>query len=312
MTTPFVSVRDLTFDYATLRALDRVSFDIPKGAVVALVGPNGAGKTTLLRCLATLEEPLSGMIAIDGADIVKDPRAARRRVGLQQDFFGVYDGLTVGRNLRHAAAIQGLSEDEIDRAAARAAEAVELGDRLDQPAGALSRGLRQRLAVGRAIIHRPDLLLLDEPASGLDPEARHHLSDLIRRLRDDGATLIVSSHILAELEDYSTHMLSLRQGRCSGLVPIAATGGTDAAAGRWRLTFIGDPAAAEPALAAAGASDRQTMADGIEFTLAGDSALRQTLLRRLIEDGVQVTALAPVGSRMERIYLAATAAEDER
>jgi len=287
MAPDFVSVRDLVFDYGTKRALDAVSFDIEAGAVIALVGPNGAGKTTLLRCLATLEQP----------------RAAHRKLGFQQDFFGVYDSLSVTRNLLHAAALQGLPETAIDTAVTWAAGAVGLADRMGELAGALSRGLRQRLAIARAMVHRPPLLLLDEPASGLDPEARRDLSALIRTLRAEGLTIIVSSHILAELEDYSTHMLTLREGRASG--PVALDGEHAAGMRRWRLTVAGP---IEPALAVliplAGVADAREDNGAITFTLAGDEAAQSELLRGLIQGGVAVSSCAPANGHLETLYLA--------
>jgi ABC-2 type transport system ATP-binding protein len=296
----FVTVTGLVFDYGNHRALDGVSFELSAGSVVALVGPNGAGKTTLLRCLAGLEEPLAGSVVIDGLDVADHPRAVHAKLGFQQDFFGVYDGLSVRANLLHAAAVQGLSEAQIVPSALAAAQAVGLEDRLDQPAGALSRGLRQRLAIARAIVHRPPLLLLDEPASGLDPEARRDLSGLIRRLQSEGLTIIVSSHILAELEDYSTHMLALRDGRATGPLPL----GHEAATRRWRLTVLGDPAVALTVLSGIeGVSATALDAQGLTFALAGGPEAQSALLRQLIEAGVAVSSCAPDSGHLEKLYL---------
>ena len=159
-------VEGLTFDYDTKRAIDGVSFAIEAGSVTALVGPNGAGKTTLLRCLAGLEQPVAGTIRIAGLDVLEFPRGAHRKLGFLQDFFGVYDALTVERNLLYAAAAQGMARDRLVSSVIRAAEAVGIADRLTQLAGELSRGLRQRLAIARTLVHEPALLLLDEPAAG--------------------------------------------------------------------------------------------------------------------------------------------------
>ena len=211
--TAVVQVRDLVYDYPTARALFGVSFDIAPGSITALVGPNGAGKTTLLRCLAALETPYSGSVFVDGLDVEEHPRDVHKRLGFLQDFFGLYDELTVRQCLDHHAAAHGVPWVKRPAAVEQSAERLGLADRLGQKAGALSRGLRQRLAVAQAIIHQPSLLLLDEPASGLDPEARQDLSRLLVTLRDEGMTLIVSSHILAELEDYSTHMMIMQDGR---------------------------------------------------------------------------------------------------
>ena len=296
-----VSVRDLVFDYGDFRALDGVSFDLARGSVIALVGPNGAGKTTLLRCLATLERPLSGSLSVDGIDALEHPRAIHKKIGFQQDLSGFYGDLSVLRNLMHAAASHGLTGDAIRTAAVNAAAAVDLSGRLNQTAETLSRGLGQRLAVARAIVHRPPLLLMDEPASGLDPEARHDLSQLIRRLRGAGITLIVSSHILSELEDYSTHMLSLRNGRAGDLVALSGAG---APTRRWRANILGDSEPASrfivelPSVSAITADST-----GIEFDFNGDEAAQAELLRHLIVRDVLVTSFVPLGGHLEALYL---------
>ncbi len=300
-----MSVRGLVFDYDARRAIDDVSFEIEASTVTALVGPNGAGKTTLLRCLTGLEQPVAGTIEIAGIDVLAQPRAAHRRLGFLQDFFGVYDALTVERNLLYAAASQGMSGAELADAVARAAAAVGLADRLAEPAGALSRGLKQRLAIARSIVHAPSLLLLDEPAAGLDPEARSELSRLIRGLRAGGMTIIVSSHILAELEEYSTHMVSMRDGRLTGPRAIGAAAGGGR---RFLMGIIGEPAAAHRFLAGRGdISGARDEAGGISFELAGDEAAQHRLLAAAIGAGIAITSFAPAGLDLQRMYLAETA-----
>ncbi|MDH3348055.1 MAG: ABC transporter ATP-binding protein, partial [Desulfobulbaceae bacterium] len=171
------------------------------------------GKTTLLRCMAALEHPLSGTIRVQSMDVHECPRESHRMIGYLSDFFGLYNELTVRQCLLHAAGARGISYEKIEGVVKRAAERLQLSDRLKVKAGALSRGLRQRLAIAQAIVHDPEILLLDEPASGLDPEARHSLAELFLALREQGMTLVVSSHILSELDEYSTHMLVLKDGR---------------------------------------------------------------------------------------------------
>jgi len=180
--------------------------------ITALVGPNGAGKTTLLRCLAALEPPFSGSITIDGLDTREAPRAIHARLGYLPDFYGLYDGLSVRRALSYAARSHGTAPALVAAAVEKAAGRVGLLDRLEAKAGELSRGLRQRLAIGQTIVHEPKVLLLDEPAAGLDPQARRDLSVLLLALRDAGMTLVVSSHILAELEDYCSEMIIIEDG----------------------------------------------------------------------------------------------------
>ena len=202
--------------------LSGVSFAASPGSVTALVGPNGAGKTTLMRCLAGLEVPDAGSVTLAGIDVVADPRAARSRMGFLQDFFGLYDRLSVRRCLDYAARSRLVAPADRPGRIDAVAASLGLGDLLDRPAAALSRGQRQRVAIGTAIIHRPPVLILDEPAAGLDPEARAELAGLLRSLAADGMTLLVSSHILAELEDYSTDVLMLERGQVIGHGPLIA------------------------------------------------------------------------------------------
>lgn len=218
-----IDIRQLTYDYPGRRALDNVSVNIAPLTITALVGPNGAGKSTLLRICSALDRPYDGSVEIDGLDVHDDPRAAHQRMGFLPDFFGLYDDLTVRQCLLYRARAQGVAAAQASKAAERAAARLDLVDRLADKAGTLSRGLRQRLAIAQAIIHDPLVLMLDEPASGLDPEARIALAAVLRRLRDDGMTIIVSSHILAELEDYSTHMLIIRDGKIADYAPIGKT-----------------------------------------------------------------------------------------
>ncbi len=206
-----IKVKNLTFDYPGKRALDDVSFTIEPNTITALVGPNGAGKTTLLRCLAALEPWTLGHIEIDGIDVEHSPRELHKICHYLSDFFGLYDELTVEQSLTFIA--MGRGGRNVEPLCLDAAKKVQLMDYYDKPAGSLSRGLRQRLAIAQSIVVPPKLLILDEPASGLDPKARHQLSSLLLELKNQGMTIIVSSHILSELEDYSTHMLKISEGK---------------------------------------------------------------------------------------------------
>jgi ABC-2 type transport system ATP-binding protein len=208
-----IQVQNLTFEYADKRALENVSFEITDGAITALVGPNGSGKTTLLRCLASLSKPMTGSIKVNGYDAIAQPREVHLQVGYLQDLFGLYDQLSVRQSIEFTAHSRLDSNADFDRAIQLAIERSDIGSFIDKKVSSLSRGMRQRVGIAQAIIHQPKVLLLDEPASGLDPEARHSLSQLLVDLRDSGMTIIVSSHILAELEDYSTEMLVIQEGK---------------------------------------------------------------------------------------------------
>ena len=208
-----IKVEDLIYEYPGKRVLNGVSFKLPEKSITALVGPNGAGKTTLLRCLTGLEEPFSGRVEIAGIDASENPRLIHRQIGYLSDFFGLYEDLTVTECLKHAALLQNIPTDKVQQRVDCVIELLELEPYAKNKAGVLSRGWRQRLGIAQALIHDPRLLILDEPASGLDPDARSSISKLFRTLNQQGITLIVSSHILAELEDYCTTMLILRDGK---------------------------------------------------------------------------------------------------
>ena len=300
--TAVIDVRDLVFDYPTARALFGVSLTIEPGTITGLVGPNGAGKTTLLRCVAALETPFSGSVLVGGLDTTEHPRDVHRRIGYLQDFFGLYDELTVRQCLRHHAMAHGVPAADREDRIVDTAQRLDLGDRLDQDAGKLSRGLRQRLAVAQAIIHRPNVLLLDEPASGLDPEARSGLSDLMVALRDEGITIVVSSHILAELEDYSTHMLILRQGRVTRHCPIGEADRQSTEQLRIGLSAP-DDRLAEVLTGMPGVGAVEPQPDGARIAFEGDPAMRHDLLRRLLEAGLPVCSFHREHRSMQDVYL---------
>lgn len=215
-----INVNELSFDYPGKRALDRLTFTIAPNTITALVGPNGAGKTTLLRCLSALDNPTIGSITIDGIDTERFPRKIHEMVSYLPDIFGLYDNLTVKQILIFFAKSHCVPSHKIAEQIEATVTALQIKETLSTPAGKLSRGLRQRLAIGIATIHQPKILMLDEPASGLDPEARFHLSKLLLSLQKSGMTLIVSSHILSELQDYSSDMIILNEGKIIHQSPL--------------------------------------------------------------------------------------------
>jgi ABC-2 type transport system ATP-binding protein len=303
-----VQVEHLSFEYPGQRALDDVSFSVVPGSITALVGPNGAGKTTLLRCMAGLLPPLDGRVLVDGLEVAEHPREVHRRIGYLSDFFGLYESMTVAQCLFYAADSQQVDEALLAERVRQTAVDVGLADRLDARAGELSRGLRQRLAIGQAIIHSPKLLLLDEPASGLDPEARHALSELLKSLCARGMTLMVSSHILAELEEYCTEMLIVRAGK---VMEQRAVNEARRAEAHVRIRL----AAPVPDLRArldAYASIRVIDADESSALIATatDPRARHELLGRLLADGLPVCAFAEEEVNLQDAYLATVRAAD--
>ena len=296
-----LDISHLSKSFGALKATDDVSLDLRPGEIHALIGPNGAGKTTLMRCLAALDEPLRGSIRMEGRDALADPPATHRRLGYLPDLFGLYEQLSVRQCLTYRAWAQGVAKHEVAEAVAWAAAQLGLADRLGEAAGSLSRGLKQRLAVAQAIIHRPPLLILDEPASGLDPEARIDLARVLRGLRAAGITLMVSSHILSELEDYSTHLMIIDGGRLLSFEPLAA-GGPEAPTVDVEVRFLPGRSGLEAALAAAGHA-ASVVDETAVLTLPGDPEALAAALAALVRAGLPVVSFAPRRTSLQCAYL---------
>jgi ABC-2 type transport system ATP-binding protein len=208
-----ISTSGLTKYYDTQPAVRDVSLFVPAGETCALIGPNGAGKTTLLKMLAGLLRPTSGKIEVANIEIGVEPKRLHRIVGYVPDTFGLYDELKVWQFLEYFARAQEVARDRVAQRIDAVLELTNLTSKKDAAVGALSRGMRQRLVIAKTLLHAPKVLLLDEPASGLDPHARIDLRDLIRQLGSLGTTIMVSSHILTELADFSTSVVIMEQGR---------------------------------------------------------------------------------------------------
>lgn len=214
--------RGVVYAYKGRKVLHDLDFTIARGSVTALVGPNGAGKTTLINCLVGLVEPLSGVITMDGMDMLRHPMALRRRIGYMTDSFGLYKEMTVRQALTYLAIGHCMARSEIPARVEAVADRLGIAAYLDSKADDMSRGYRQRTGVAMALVHAPDILILDEPASGLDPESRGDFSEFVRGLCGEGLTIIISSHILTELEGYSTDMMVMQGGHIRAHMNFAA------------------------------------------------------------------------------------------
>ena len=307
---PLIQVKQLTFEYPGTRALDSVSFTITSGSITALVGPNGAGKSTLLRCIAALDYPLSGQVLLNDVDVLDDPRGSHAKIGYLSDHFGLYDALSVRQCLTFAAASQGVAADQIDRLVNQTAEKLDLSNKLNSLAGDLSRGQRQRVAIGQAIIHSPSLLLLDEPASGLDPEARHSLSQVFIALKQSGMTLIVSSHILAELEDYSTEMLVLKDGKILQQQIVNETPLQHMSQIEIELVHIADASKLSELVAnIAGVNQLEIVSNVANLQINEATIARHQLIKLLIQADISINRFNLQETNMQQHYLKAVNAE---
>ncbi|MEO7664159.1 MAG: ABC transporter ATP-binding protein, partial [Candidatus Limnocylindrales bacterium] len=288
--TAIVRVDGLVKRYDRTLAVGGVDLEIEEGEIFGLVGPNGAGKTTTLRILATLLEPTAGDAEIAGWSVTRNPGDVRRVIGFMPDVFGVYDDMRVWEYLDFFGRCYGLSAPTRKRIIGDLLELVDLADKRDTYVQGLSRGMQQRLCLAHALVHDPKVLLLDEPASGLDPRARVELRELLRELRALGKTILISSHILPELEELCTSVAIFHHGRVlsSGRISdieqrlrigavlrarVLAEGEALEAARSW---FAGQPDVASSAL----------LPDGtVELGFRGDEAGTAALLRAAIAAG---------------------------
>lgn len=312
-----IVVRDLRRSFGSVHALDGATFTARPGAVTALVGPNGSGKTTLLLVLAGLLVPDSGEVRVAGLDPVTQGPAARARTGWMPDAFGTWDSLTAREVLLTFGAAYRLPPAAARARAADLLATVHLTEYADRPASVLSRGQKQRLGLARALVHDPRVLLLDEPASGLDPRSRVDLRVLLRRLADEGRTVLVSSHILSELEELSDDVVFVSRGRTVGSGEVGAVGGGGGPS-TWHVRAL-SYAALTSWLTTTGAAwqpddDQDPHAPatdrpgGVLLTVDGDEGAAR-LVRDAVAAGVPLTSLAPATGALERAYLAL---EEER
>jgi ABC-2 type transport system ATP-binding protein len=208
-----IEVHYLRKEYDSTVALENLHLEIPAGEVYGLIGPNGAGKTTLIRILATLLEPTYGQVRIAGIDVLKEPLRVHPLIGYMSDFFSLYDQMLVWEYLDHFARCYGIPRKRRDRLIEEVLKLVSLEVRRDAEIRSLSRGMRQRLCFAKTLLHEPKVLLLDEPASGLDPAGRLEFRELLKQLHAMGRTVVISSHILTEMADFCTSIGILEQGQ---------------------------------------------------------------------------------------------------
>lgn len=208
-----LSVNNLVKKYGKFTAVNNLSMNIPEGEIYGFVGPNGAGKSTTMKIICGLLTATSGDVQLDGADAIHDRKNMKQNIGYMPDFFGVYDDLKVHEYLDFYASIYGMNEKDRKKVAKDLLDLVELSHKKDFYVDSLSRGMKQKLCLARALIHNPKLLVLDEPASGLDPRARIEMKEILRSLKEMGKTILISSHILSELAELCTHVGIIDNGQ---------------------------------------------------------------------------------------------------
>lgn len=299
---PFLglSATGLSRSFGHVHAVVQMDVQAPAGQVTALIGPNGAGKTTLLLMLASLLAPDKGSISIMGIDPVKDPAAARAKIGWMPDTLGVWEALTVREILTTMGKFYHLPKAQIPARVKELLELVNLSSLAEQKARVLSRGQQQRLSLARALIHDPEVLLLDEPASGLDPGSRIALRSILRRLAAEGKVVVVSSHVLAELDEIADGAVFVNQGRS------VLAQSVEQATGQGRKYSIAalDPAALTAALTTLGVAFEPGTGRRPSASIhVQQEEQAAALLRDLVAAGVTVCSFAPATGALEETYM---------
>jgi len=276
----------LTKRYGKLAAVDDLDLEVPEGSVFGLIGPNGAGKSTTFAILASILSPTSGAVEVAGFDPSLDPRSVRRHLGYMPDVLGVYDNLQVDEYLEFFAAAHGLRRSSWPGLIDGLLELVGLEVKREAMVESLSRGMKQRLALARALVHDPEVLVLDEPASGLDPRARVELRTLLGELRAMGKTVVISSHILTEMEEMCTHVAIMEAGR---------------------LLAAGQPGEIGDRLRGGhGVVVRLAGGEIQRYTVTGEQAQRELLHRLVADEGLPVVEFREEGAGLEELFMEVT------
>ncbi len=291
-------------------AVDDMDLEVREGDIFGLIGPNGAGKTTTLRMLATSLRPTSGTAHVDGMNILTDEVRIRRTVGFMPDFFSLYNDLKVWELLDCFARAHRIRRRERKQRIDEVIQVADLENKRDAFVRGLSRGMTQRLCFARALIHHPDILLLDEPASGLDPRARLAQRTHLKKLNADGVTILISSHILAELTDFCTSIGIMEKGRLIQAGPVAEIARDVAAPRRVILEIIGELETAAGILGAdEQVSELQARAGELHFLFSGLKDEIANLNEKLVKQGVRVAGIREEGRGLEDIFLKLSSGE---
>ncbi|GIO42209.1 MULTISPECIES: ABC transporter ATP-binding protein [Paenibacillus] len=302
-----IEIRNLTKMYGSFAALQDVNISIGKGTVFGFVGPNGAGKSTTMSILATLLSPTSGSAKVGGYEVTDYPQEVRKLIGYMPDFFGVYDQFKTTEYLHFYGASYGIPRHEREQLIPQLLELVNLSDKRDVYVDSLSRGMKQRLCLARCLVHDPEVLILDEPASGLDPRARIEMREILKELKLMGKTIIISSHILPELAEMVDEIGVIEHGR------MVAQGKVSEIQNRLRVKRVLHIRVLERAEELAGQLRdelhvSQVLCDetGVHVHFGGGDAEQSALLTNILSSGYQVVSFHEAQSNLEDVFLEIT------
>jgi ABC-2 type transport system ATP-binding protein len=302
-----LEVRGLTKLFGQQAAVSDLSFQVERGEIFGFIGPNGAGKTTTLRILATLCEPTSGAAFVDGHCVQEDTEVVRRIVGFMPDSFGVYEGVTVEEYLEFYAGAYRLSGKKRASVLRDVVELTDLGALRERMVADLSRGMKQRLCLAKTLIHDPKILLLDEPASALDPRARIELRALLKELGRMGKTIVISSHILTELSDLCTSVGIVERGRLVECGSMKTLERRSFGANRVRILLHADRPDVETILG--GIPEVQGVrVDGCEvlFEYLGEPNDFHRTIKALVDHAVPILSVEQQAKNLEGLFLKVT------
>ncbi|MHC4517649.1 MAG: ABC transporter ATP-binding protein [Planctomycetota bacterium] len=302
-----IEIKKLTKRFGNLTAVDCLDLTIEAGDIFGFIGPNGAGKTTTMRILVTLMEPTSGAAFIDGLDVLRKGKEVRRRVGYMPDFMGVYDDLKVFEYLEFFAAAFGIEYRKRKAIVEGVLELTDLVSKQNAAVDSLSRGMQQRLGLARVLIHDPKVLILDEPASGLDPRARIEIRELLRELKRMGKTIMISSHILSELEEICDRVGIIEHGRLvfgGTMEEIRPRLGIHS---KVRVKVLGDDSKAIELLTALPQIHGvETAGDYLSVTFREGEQTDGIIARTLVNGGVDLVYLQPEQLKLDDAFLKLT------
>ncbi len=304
---PVVSIEHLHVHYGPIHAVRGISLEIPQGEVYGFIGPNGAGKSTTIKVLATLLRNFTGTARVNGIDVAANPRAIREQIGYMPDFFGVYEDLNVREYLHFFAAAYRIPRNQRKTVVDNVLELTELTHKISDQVDSLSRGMKQRLALARVLLHDPQLLLLDEPASGLDPRARIEVRELLKALTEMGKTILISSHILHELAHLCTQVGIIEAGQ------MVAQGSLEDIYRQLQLMRIvhvrlidADETVLEKIREIEGVENAEQQVDRIAIRLRDNPAAVETLHESLCSLGVRIHMFQPEAMDMETAFMKLT------
>lgn len=300
-------IKSLEKSYGKFKALNGLNLEIEKGEIFGFIGPNGAGKSTTMKIVSGLLSPDSGEVYVDGIDAIKNNKELKDKIGYMPDFFGVYDNLRAIEYLEFYASIYGIVGEEARKLSMDLLELVNLQDKWDANVDGLSRGMKQRLCLARCLVHNPELLILDEPASGMDPRARFEMKGILKNLKEMGKTIIVSSHILSELGEICTRIGIIKNGSivCEGTVEevmLRASGTAPI-----NITVMEDPEKAIEVLKQI-PDVKEISLDGNKVTasVAGGDKEAKEILKALVTQEVSVIGFAKAVGNLEDVFIQIT------